>query len=203
MEKSMAQSSGRSFGRRGAAGGAGRRSTAQPDRKFEVRYAFGVNWLGAVLVLTAVFGARDLLSPSPFKVLPLTNFDPALMWFGTVVTGSIGLAWLRQGLTCAPALVFSNSELSGYTLLGTKTIRWADIDRLQVKQDNTYGTELIIHAKRGSRSGSIWLNCIPIAVNSVDRSLEEMITAIQSYRPDIPVEQGGLAGFINRLFGRD
>ncbi len=99
----------------------------------------------------------------------------------------IGCAWLWQGFSQGVALSFTSKDVKGFTLVGSKTIRWEDIERLQLKNDETYGTELIIHAKRGSPSGSIWLNCIPVAIKNVDRPLEEIVAGIRSHRPDLSV----------------
>lgn len=71
--------------------------------------------------------------------------------------------------------------------MGTKTIRWQDIDRLQVKRNYRNGEEMIIHAKRGSPSSGTWRNWIIVTVKQVDRTLDEIVEAIHVYRPDLNV----------------
>lgn len=174
------------FGRRSTA----RRSSAATNRagtSFQTRYTWRINWLALGLLIAAASGARDLLQPSPsaMKLIPLTDFDPLLMSIGTIAIGLIAVVWLWQGFARAPALTTTLTGVSGFTLFGTKSIRWSEIDRLDVKRHNTYGLELQIHARRGTPSSSIWLNCIPVYVDTVDSSLDEIIAAIQTYRPDL------------------
>ncbi len=177
------------FGRRRSARTVDSNGPGRSGITFETRYSWRVNWVAFVVLAMALSSARDLMSPeSPgLKVIPLTSFDPLLMWAGTGIMAAIGLAWLWKGISRGRALTMTLSEVKGFTLLGTKSIKWPDVDRLQLKKHDTYGTELIIHAKRSSPSGSIWLNCIPVAVNSVDRSVEEIVSAIQVHRPDLHV----------------
>ena len=178
-----------SFGRRGATGAVSRSGPVRAGATYVVRYGMRTNWIALLILGMAVTSARDLLQPAEtgLKVIPLTGMDPTLMWIGTILMGVIGCAWLWQGFSNAVALSLTAQDVSGFTLLGTKTIRWDDVDRLQLRNDDTYGQELIIHAKRGSPSGSIWLNCIPVAVKNVDRPVEEMVSAIQSHRPDLHI----------------
>lgn len=187
MQTRTKSNSSGTFGRRAPTRPASADKPAAPGRKFQVRYTWRMNWIAVGILLAAIGSVRDLAAPADMKLIPLTGIDPMLMWLGTILMGVIGLAWLWQGLSNAPALTFNNGEIIGFTLLGTKIIRWADIDRLQLKNDDTYGKELIIHAKRASPSGSFWLNCIPVSLRSVDKSLEEIVDAIRRRRPDLSV----------------
>ena len=173
------------FGRRAQPLSAASRS--RPAASFETRYTWRVNWMALGLLIMAAASARDLFQPGPssMKLIPLTSFDPLLMWLGTLGIGLVAVVWLWQGFARAPALTMNITGVSGFTLFGTKTIPWKEIDRLRLTRHDTYGTELQIHARRGTPSSSIWLNCIPIYVDTVDASLDEIIAAINVYRPDL------------------
>lgn len=157
----------------------------RPDQDFVVQFTMKMNWLSITMLITAGTGAYGMLGPSDQNLIPLTSFDPTLMWIGIIGMGIIGSVWFLQGLFAATALRMTSHHISGFTLFGTKKVNWDDIASLQLKSHSTYGRELRINAKRSSPSGSIWLNCIPLYLNNVDRSLEEIVSAIQQYRPDL------------------
>lgn len=98
------------FGRRRGAHSFTAIGPKPPGKTFVVHYGRRMNWLAVVLLITAFTYALDLIEPSDTNLSPLTNFDQAVMWFGTLLTGVIGIGWLWQGLCRAPALTMTNTE---------------------------------------------------------------------------------------------
>ncbi len=176
------------------AGGTERRARRMPDLShfgFEARYTWRMHWLAFAVLVGAFTTTHTMLGydEEAQNLIPLTPFDYELFWGAAIIMWLVGIAWCVQALKGTTAVKLTNSDVSGFTLYGTKTIRWQDVDRLEYEENEYYGWVLTIHAKNGSPSASWALACIQVMVWFTDKTGEEIIDAIRAHRPDLAVPQ--------------
>ena len=135
--------------------------------------------------IAALTGLLRLTNGTGMIVVPLTNVENGLFILSAVGLIAIGAAWFVKGLCGSRALVMTDHHIRGFTLLGSKTIRWEDIARVEIANHDTYGKQILIHAARGTPSSSIWLNCIPLYVALTDKTVGQVHDAIRAFRPDV------------------
>lgn len=156
--------------------------------RFVARYNWWLTWIAFGILVGGVSFLKDFSGPAPVegtKIIPLTSFDNELFLVSSLVMILIGAVWFVKGLLGRRALVMTDSHVSGFTLFGTKTIRWQDVSHVKVQHHETYSKEVQIHAKRGTPSSSLFLNCVPIYVSLTDKSADDVLAAIRYFRPDL------------------
>lgn len=156
--------------------------------RFVARYNWWLTWIAFGILLGGSSFLADFAGPSPdgmTNIIPFTPFDNELFLVSALLMILIGGVWFVKGLMGRKALVMKDSHVSGFTLFGTKTIRWQDVSHVKVQNHETYGQEVQIHARRGTPSSSLFLNCIPVYVGLTDKTAEEVLAAIRFYRPEI------------------
>ena len=156
--------------------------------RFVAKFNWWLTWVAFGIMVGGVAAVRSFVgSPSAnaLKTVPLFSFENQLFLASGFVMILIGGVWFVKGLLGRPALVMMDDHVRGFTLFGTKNIRWQDVSKVTVTNHQTYGKEIQIHAKRGTPSSSWFLNCIPLYVGLTDKSADDVLEAIGYFRPDI------------------
>ena len=163
-------------------------ATIASAERFVATFNWWLAWVGLGIMATGFAAARDILFPTEIaglKMITLFSFEKQLFLASGVAMIVIGAVWLIKALAGQKALVMTESDISGFTLLGTKTIRWQDVSHIRVRSHDFYGQEVQIHATRGTPSSSILINCIPLYVKLTDKTADEVTAAIKHFRPDL------------------
>ena len=158
--------------------------------RFTAKFNWWLTWVAFGILVTGVGAVTDFSGSADadtggLQTVPMFSFENDLFFWSGILMVVIGGVWFVKGLLGAPALTMTDSHVSGFTLLGTKNIRWQDVARVKVTNDPTYGKSIEIHATRGTPSSNIILNCIPIYVGLIDKTDEEVMEAIRYFRPDL------------------
>ena len=71
---------------------------------------------------------------------------------------------------------------------------------VELRWHSFYKNQLTIHAALFSPSGGLGVTGIPITLGKVDRSSDQIIAAMQQFRPDIPVKRFPVTNWLTRIF---
>lgn len=156
--------------------------------RFVIRFTWWLTWVAFGILFSGATSLSGLLFPQAGGLKTfgsLTPFDNQLFVVASIGMIVIGGVWFVNGLLGRQALVMTDKHVRGFTLYGTKTIRWEDVSRVTTSNHGTYGKEIQIHAARGTPSSSIFLNCIPLYVALTDSTAEEVTAAIRHFRAEI------------------
>ena len=117
-----------------------------------------------------------------------------------IAVALMGLGWISRVVSRSPALTLSPSGVTGFTLLGTKTIRWEDVERVQIDFHAVYKAQVTIHGIWGSKSvGWLGVTGIPVKIAVVDQPLSAIVASIRSFKPDVQVVTSPLNGLLKLI----
>jgi hypothetical protein len=162
-----------------------------PGETIDIFYTRRVSWMAIVILVLATMEAKDFFPSGQGDAFAGTGIAPWQLWSAYGIAIAVALTFLFKGLTGARALRLNPHGISGFTLMGTKNIAWSDIDQLEIVRHELHGDFLLIHGKTATWIGRrLWLNSISLGLKHIDRSLDDLVRELQSYRPDVPVPRG-------------
>jgi hypothetical protein len=151
-----------------------------------VTYNRRASWMGLIILVFLYFISKGVFSGPDQNGMQLSGFEHKLFIGVFCLAFFVAVMWFIQGLRGTTALSITRAGVSGFTVFGTKEIAWSDIHSLEIVHHNMHGNFLILHGKTATWIGrKLWLNSITIGLKQIDRSLEEIVAAMQSWRPDI------------------
>jgi len=156
--------------------------------RFVAKFNWLLNLVAGFILIVSMSWFLNALSSLPGGQLVFSK-GVEFSFIGDLLASGVGFligsVWLAKGVLGAEALIITDTQISGFTLLGTKTIPWQDVSHFEVGIDRSYGRNIQIHAKKSSPSGSFWLNTIPLYVDLTDKSIDEVLAALRLHRPDV------------------